>query len=272
VTDEPTSTTTAATVAEAPAAAPFDSRQTRSDFIELLNRHPREIGILLKLDPTLFRNDAWMAAYPELRAFVQAHPEVASSSSYFLEHVWIPGEMAPEPAAVRAARGAIEGIGVFFIILTIILAFAWLIRTMLEHRRWSRATRIQTDIQNKLLDRFTSHDDLVSYIQSSAGRDFLTSAVSPLPASAPLVSRPAARIVSSVQAGVVLFTIGLGLLVVSFRIHPDVASTVSGIGIMALAAGLGFVIAAIAGWVVARKLQLWSGETEATTSRTLTES
>ena len=47
------------------------------------------------------------------------------------------------------------------------------------HRRWSRLSKIQTDVHNKLLDRFTSNEDLLAYIQTPVGRKFLESA--PIP-------------------------------------------------------------------------------------------
>ncbi len=52
----------------------------------------------------------------------------------------------------------------------------WLIRTFIDYRRWLRLTRIQTDAHTKLLDRLTSNEDLMAYIQSPSGRRFLESA------------------------------------------------------------------------------------------------
>ncbi|MBI2213794.1 MAG: hypothetical protein HYU52_09115 [Acidobacteria bacterium] len=255
----------------------FDSRSTRDHFSALLDRHPHEVGVMLKLDPTLFRNEAWIAAYPALRDFIAAHPEVPQNPSYYLERVYVPGDDAPEPAALRMTRNMIEGVQVFVVMLTFLGAAIWLIKTLLEHRRWSRVSRVQTEIYNKLLDRFTSHEDLMRYVQSEAGKNFIQSAISPISTgTAAQLSAPIGRILWSAQAGIVLVMIGVGLQFVSGRLHPDAAGAVSTFGILALCAGLGFTLSAFVAWVVSRRLGILPStpepnETEMTSTRTLGE-
>lgn len=233
----------------------YDSRTTREELNELLQRHPREIGVVLKLDPSLFRNEAWIASYPALREFVSRHPEVPQNAEYYLERVWVPGDEAPESAETRMARQMVEGVSIFAVMAMVIGGLVWLIRTLLEHRRWSRVSRVQTEIYNKLLDRFTSHEDLLRYVQSAAGRDFIQAAAAPLnTGTPPAVSAPVGRILWSLQAGVILFAIGLGLQIVSFRLHPDVSASVSTMGVLALCGGLGFAASAVVAWIVSRRL------------------
>lgn len=276
------SATTTATTATSAVTAPeaddtFDSRSTREKLISILERHPHEVGVMLRLDPTLFRNEAWISAYPVLRDFVAAHPEVPQNASYYLEHVHVPGNDAPEPAAVRATRQMMEGIQVFVVMITIFGAASWLIKTLLEHRRWSRVSKVQTEIYNKLLDRFTSHEDLMRYVQSETGKNFIQSAISPITTgSAPPMAAPVGRILWSAQAGIVLVMLGFGLQFVSGRLHPDVAGSISTLGVLALCAGLGFVLSALVAWVVSRRLGILppppaSAETELNSARTLGE-
>jgi hypothetical protein len=254
-----TQETATATVADPPTSTTdwqsFDSRQTREDFVELLARHPREVGVLLKIDPSLFRNEAWLAPYPALREFIGKHPEVAQNQAYYLEHVWIPGDEAPESAETRVAREMMEGISIFAVMAMVIGGLVWLIRTLLEHRRWSRVSRVQTDIYNKLLDRFTSHEDLLRYVQSAAGKDFIQGAIAPISTGTPSpVSAPVSRILWSAQVGVILFAIGAGLQLVSGRLHADVSASVSTLGVLALCGGLGFAASAVVAWIVSRRL------------------
>lgn len=265
-----------ATAAEATdTAESFDSRSTREQFDAILDRHPREVGVMLKLDPTLFRNEAWISAYPALRDFVAAHPEVPQNASYYLERVYVPGDEVPEPPALRMTRQMIEGVQVFVVMLTFLGAATWLIRTLLEHRRWSRVSKVQTEIYNKLLDRFTSHEDLMRYVQSEAGKNFIQSAISPISTgTSPQLAAPVGRILWSAQAGIVLVMIGFGLQFVSGRLHPDAAGAISTFGILALCAGLGFALSAFVAWVVSRRLGILppapdSTETEASSTRTL---
>lgn len=244
----------------------FDSRTTREELNEILSRHPEDVGVMLKLDPSLFTNDEWIASYPALREFVQKHPEVPLNASYYLARVYVPGNREPEPPAVRMANNIVEGVSIFSVMLVFIGALVWLIRTLLEHRRWSRVSRVQTEIYNKLLDRFTSHEDLLKYVQSVNGKDFIQSAISPIgTGTAPSIAAPISRILWSLQVGVILFCIGVGVWLVSGSLHPDVAASFSTIGVLGICAGLGFAASALVAWVVSRKLGILpvdSGESE----------
>ena len=113
---------------------------------------------------------------------------------------------------------------------------------MVDYRRWIRLTKVQTETHTKLLNRLTSQDNLLAYMQTPAGRRFLESAPIALdPASRPL-GAPLSRVLWSVQAGVVLALGGVGMLIVSRRVIPDIAQGLSGIGILALALGAGFIV------------------------------
>jgi hypothetical protein len=276
-TETAATSTAAAIVAPTDSVNEFDSRATRDELSQLLDRHPHEVGVMLKLDPTLFRNQEWIAAYPALRDFVAAHPEVPQNATYYLERVYLPGDEVSEPSGVRLARKMIEGVQVFVVMCTLLGAAIWLIRTLLEHRRWSRVSKVQTEIYNKLLDRFTSHEDLMRYVQSEAGKDFIQSAVSPISTGTPAqLSAPVGRILWSAQAGIVLVLIGVGLQFVSGRLHPDAAGAISTFGILALCGGLGFVLSAFVAWIVSRRLGILppppqSTETETASARTLGE-
>jgi hypothetical protein len=264
---ESTTTTTASTATHAATTAPaaedvatatgYDSRQTRQEFNEVLNRHPHEVGVILSLDPSLFRNEAWLGAYPALKAFVGEHPEVAQNPSYFLENVSMPGDYTPPPPAVRAAQEFMEGLLIFTIFCIVTAALAWLVRTLLEHRRWSRISRVQTELHNKLLDRFTSHEDLLRYIQTGAGKQFLEGAVAPPIAPAPSIGAPYNRVLWSTQAGVVMTAVGIGVRIAAHAAHPDVAPTLASFGVIAISAGLGFVISGIISYLLSRRLGLW---------------
>lgn len=257
----------------------FDSRTIREELNALLDRHPHEVGVMLKLDPSLFQNEAWIASYPAIRDFVRKHPEVPMSPSYYLDRVHVPGDVAPEPAAVRTANQLMESITIFMVFLTVVGSLSWLIRTLLEHRRWSRVSRAQTEIYNKLLDRFTSHEDLLRYVQSTAGKDFIQSAISPISTgTSPSIAAPVGRILWSAQVGIILIALGFGMQFVSGRLHADVAGSISTLGVLALCAGLGSAVSSVVAWVVSRKLGILpplanesSTETELTSPRTLGE-
>ena len=52
----------------------------------------------------------------------------------------------------------------------------WVIRTVVDHRRWLRQSRVQVEVHSKILDRMTSNEDLLAYAKTPAGSRFLESA------------------------------------------------------------------------------------------------
>ena len=70
------------------------------------------------------------------------------------------------------------------------VTIGWLARLLVDHRRWLRAAKTQTDAQAKLFDRLTSNEDLLSYIQSPAGTRFLQPAPMPVEAGPRSGSQP----------------------------------------------------------------------------------
>ena len=258
----PSSTATSPSTEEVRSVVGADSHRTREEFRELLDRHPPQVGRVLKLDPTLFSNPAWLANYPTLASFLASHPEVAHTPTFYLDGVGLPADYAPDTASVRAWRDAMEGISIFAVMLTIVGALTWMVRTLIDHRRWSRMTRIQAEVHGKLMDRFSSNEDLLTYIQTPAGKRFLESTPISVDAGPRAVSAPVGRMLWSVQVGVVLFSLGLGLQYVAGSIDKEVAGPMSAMGVLAIAIGLGFVFSAVVSFFISWKLGLWGPKAE----------
>ena len=83
--------------------------------------------------------------------------------------------MAGSPAANPSveALGILLGAmaGVFVLILFAVIV--WLVRSFIQHRRWLKASQIQTDVHTKLMERMHTTEELLAYVQSPAGRRFL---------------------------------------------------------------------------------------------------
>src|SRR5580704_5412833 len=109
----------------------------------------------------------------------------------------------------------------------------WLIRTVMDYRRWNRLTKVQTDVHTKLLDRFTANEDLLAYIQSPAGSKFLESSPITLDAGPRNVGAPLGRILWSVQAGLVVAAAGIGFQVASGHVSDDASLPLHVLGILA---------------------------------------
>jgi len=235
-----------------------DSHETRSAFQETLRRYPTEVSRVLKLDPSLLSNQSYLTSYPALAAFLNQHPEVAHSPAFYLESVWIPGDPRAESGSERVWRETMDGIAIFAVLALVTGVLTWLIRTIIEHRRWSRISKVQADVHNKLLDRFTANEDLLAYIQTPAGKRFLESAPIPLDANPRAVSAPIGRILWSVQVGLVLVAAGFGLEYISGNIDKDFAQPLFAMGILAISIGAGFVLSAIVSFILSRRLGLWA--------------
>jgi len=239
-----------------------DARETREKLEEIMKRLPPAVGRVIRLDPSLMGNESYMATYPALVTFLKQHPEVKGSPSYFFEHIGTPEFFNPsepetrEAQVIRVWRDIMQFVAVASIFIAVTAAIVWVIRTLVEYRRWYRISKIHTDVNNKLLDRFTANEDLMAYIQTPAGRRFLESA--PLATDAPVrpVGAPFGRILWSVQVGVVLAAGALGLLFVSGRVIEDVAQPLFAIGVLALTVGVGFVVSAGASFLLSRRLGL----------------
>ena len=231
--------------------------ETREDFRELLRRYPPDLARVLKLDPSLMTNESYMAAYPQLPVFLAQHPEVMRSPEYFLEGVWIPTERGPQNAAVQLWQTMMDycaGLLVFGVVTTFLV---WLVKTLLEQRRWARVSKVQTDVHSKLVDRFGTNEDLLAYMQTSSGKRFLEAAPIPVE-SAPArgVSAPVSRILWSIQAGVILSALGVGLQLVRGYVAPEIAPPLLVMGAVALSIGIGFVVSAIVSYALSRRLGL----------------
>lgn len=243
----------AAFAQKVPAAA--SATETREQLREILREHPPQLAAVLKLDPTLLTNQPYLATYPDLTQFVAQHPEVAHNVGYYFSG--IPTDFEGAEANYRnwhEISGDIAGFSVFLIVTCV---FVWGIRTLIEQRRWNRLSAIQTEVHSKLLDRFSSNEDLLAYLQSPAGKKFLESAPIPLEAGPRPMSAPVGRIFWSLQAGLVLLAAGGGFDAVSMRVAGAGSTALYGIGVILLLIGAALVLSAGAFYVLSRRFGLW---------------
>ena len=252
-------------------ATPANADETRNKLDDLLRQYPPSLARVLSLDPTLLDNAAYLEPYPELTAFLNAHPEVKHNPGYFLANFEAnfrnaPYRLTPQDRAIDMWNRAIEGFTIGAVVLTIAGGLFWLIKTMIEHRRWSRLSKIQTDVHTKLLDRFTSNEDLLAYIQTPAGRKFLESA--PIPLDSPrAISAPVGRILWSAQAGAVLLVLGIGFEIVAQTSVEELAGPIAAMGVVVIALGMGFLIAAVLAYLLSRRFGLMNAEASVHESR-----
>jgi hypothetical protein len=115
----------------------------------------------------------------QLATFLTQHPEIAHNPSYYFDQQFRDVSRRqydyndPKIAAIRAIDQALGGLAALMVGLTVIGTAAWLIRSAIEYRKWLRVSKTHVETHAKLMDRLTSNEDLVAYMQSPAGRRFL---------------------------------------------------------------------------------------------------
>jgi hypothetical protein len=231
-----------------------DAQHSREEFSQLLERYPPSLRIVLGADPSLLGNQPFLSTYPALVGFLNTHPEIAHNPSFYIG--------APVPGPVRGSPAADawkDVMGDLMIVLNFGMAIGligWLIRTLVDYRRWNRLTTTQTEFHTRLVDRFTANNDLLAYVQSPAGARFLQSTPIALDAAPRSMGAPLGRILWSVQGGVVLVAAGIGLWVVSGQVGDDGAQPLHALGVIGIALGLGFAVSAIISFLISRRLGL----------------
>jgi uncharacterized integral membrane protein len=144
-----------------------------------------------------------------------------------------------------------------FLVFVIILgAILWLVRVILDNRRWNKIAAIQTDAHNKLLERLASNQELLAYMESEAGRRFLESTPFEIDRSHS-ASLPYGRILWSAQIGVVIIMVGVAMLWLQNQIE-DAAQALLVFGTLSLALGVGCLLSAGFSYMLSRSLGLLS--------------
>src|SRR5215218_6943633 len=178
----------------APAPLPQNADQTRRDFYEVLKQYPPELGRVLRLDPTLLTNAAYMSSYPQVASFVAQYPDIPRNPGFYLER-YDPNFREPSDSrhdALRLWEGVIGFFGGFTVFCAVSYFLFGLLRYIVEYRRWNRVSRANAEVHNKILDRFASNEETLAYIDSPAGRRFLeaTPIAAMAPPSSPAVAAP----------------------------------------------------------------------------------
>ena len=234
-----------------PAVTTQSSYETRSELGMLLRRSPPELASILSLEPTLLSNEAFLAGYPELAAFIKQHPEVRNHPSFYLEEF---SYRVPQRGPLEQV---VEPLMVFGGFVFFAFALAWFIRTFIEQKRWNRLSKTQSEVHNKILDRFGTTNELIEYIKTPAGSKFLESAPIQLhgePAAAQ--NAPLSRVLWSIQIGIVVAAGAIGMLMISGGFKDD-GQGLFALGVIALCIGLGFVASAGITLFLSRRLGLW---------------
>lgn len=255
--------------ANPPQMSEKDLAALQDQLLQVLRVSPTLAEVVAR-DPSLLSNPEYVSRNnPELGRFLQAHPEIAHNPDFYLfnnlhgEHeppsqalerkLW-PEMSGPRPSGIDSE---LINNGVPFLVFVCILgALLWLTHVLLENRRWGRIFKLQTDVHGRLIERFGTSQEVLTYMGTDAGKRFLEA--TPIAVGferQPPVPSPVARVLTPLQIGVVMTLLGVGLLFLRHSL-PDGGGALLVIGTVVLMPGLGFIISAGITWALARHLGL----------------
>jgi hypothetical protein len=257
----------------APASMPSDEEVAaiREQTLALLRMSPT-LAQVIETDPTILSDQNYLTRVnPSLAQFLTQHPEVVRNPDFFLFSS-IPSlrgkridslhrrngnnNFNEPPTDAEIHQRSVESLMPFVVFVIFMGALIWLIRLLLENRRWGRVFRLQSEVHAKLIDRFANNQELLHYMETEPGKRFLEAA--PIPVA---VDRTQpfpgglARVLGPLQFGIVLTLLGTGLLILQHSL-PDIADGLLVFGMVALMPGLGFIISALIAWRISARLGL----------------
>lgn len=235
-----------------------DANEVRNQLHDLLRMYPPALSQVLRADPSLAARQDYLTPYPQLNLFLQQHPEVLRTPEFYFGSVnWEYRERRePLPPEVEALGVLLGGMGGALGVAAVLGVLTWLVRATINHRRWVRSSRIQTEVHAKIMDRMTTNEELLAYVQSPAGRRFLESA--PPPEAAPAqTSAPVGPIIWAMMAGIVLATAGIGFRYSAGTLDSDASQAFNVVGVIILALGVGFILSSLMAYLVSSRLGLF---------------
>jgi len=253
----------------APVANDRELQETQTELIRLLRLSPT-LTTVVEHDPSLLSNQEYVSRNnPQLAQFLVAHPEVARNPEFYLfthlnteggrdealeRAVWPESNSGHEWSIGERLMGDLVP---FLIFVGILGAVLWLVRVFLENRRWSRIFKLQSDVHARLIERFGSSQELLTYMGTEAGKRFLEAA--PIPVGMEpdqRVPNAVARVLTPLQIGVVLTLLGIGLLSLKNSLGAEMTSPMLLMGTVVLMPGIGFILSAGITWLLAARLGL----------------
>ena len=252
-----------------PAPTDDDLAVKRDQLLALLRMSPT-LTQVLTTDPTLLADDAYInRVNPELARFLAQHPEITRNPDFYLfaefpeqrgrhtEPLRRRGNNNNQMNLLELKRQYMMDIMQALIFAAAIGSLMWLIRILLENRRWSRVFRLQSEIHGKLIERFATADNLMQYMSTESGRRFLEAAPIPMGMERQRMSGGLGRVIASLQIGLVLSLLGLGLVLLR-RSLTEFAAPLLVAGVVIMMPGIALLLSAAITWRVSSRLGLLS--------------
>jgi hypothetical protein len=139
---------------------------------------------------------------------------------------------------------------------SICFMLGWIVWVLFSSIRRYKIAKFQADVQSRLLHQLESGQNLLAYVETPAGQQF----VKDLSTERTERTGPYQRILSSTQAGIILTIFGSALLILRTKVYGG-EEPLTVFGTLAVALGLGFCVAAAASYFLSRSFGLFDRET-----------
>ncbi len=248
----------------------------QEELIRLLRLSPT-LTTVVEHDPSLLSNQEYVRKNnPQLAQYLESHPEIGLNPDFYLFSHLKQNDGGPDQALERAVwpqyseprrdpstmELLLNDVGPFVVFVSVLSAILWLLRQFLENRRWGRIFKLQMEVHNKLIDKFSASQELLTYMDTDAGKRFLEAA--PLPVNFEQEERMpgmVARVLTPLQIGIVLTLLGIGFILLR-HVRMDMNVPMLVLGTVVLMPGIGFILSAGITWVLAGRLGLMPGASD----------
>ena len=143
----------------------------------------------------------------------------------------------------------------YIVAVTLPSMFAWFAWVIFSTFRRYKIARLQAEVQSRLLEKIGTGQDLLSYAQTDAGRRLLES----LQVERVLPQAPYSKILWALQAGIVLFFFGSGMLWLRGHVSVPNVDGFTILGALSIAVGFGFALSAATSYYLSRSFGLVNG-------------
>jgi Flp pilus assembly protein TadB len=141
-----------------------------------------------------------------------------------------------------------EHASIMLVLLALFATIGWVIYLAADTAKRQRRIKAQTELHGRLLDKFSSASEVVEFLQTPSGAQFVDRISSDR-------EEPASGILRSTHRGIILVVVAIGCLALT-KVYGWDNNPLLVVGVILLCLGIGFLISAAVSHRLSRTLDL----------------